>query len=114
MKKLFNLFIAFFLFSSTVQAQQFFWASKVLSFSSEFNFDKYPTQYRAAEVLGYPSCEVNSGTNPAAWSTAFENAGKEEYIEVTFGKPMHIQQVLVHENLNAGGDHQHQPERGGQ
>lgn len=86
----------------TIRAQEVQWASMVLSFSSEFNYNVHPSQYRAAQALGRPSCEINTGTSPAAWSTANENSGKSEYIEVGFEKAMKIQQVLVHENFNAG------------
>jgi outer membrane protein OmpA-like peptidoglycan-associated protein len=95
-------FLFYFSLFSIAQKPEVQWASSVLSFSSEFYYANYPTQYKANQVLGSPSCEINSGSSPAAWSTAFENQGKAEYIEVSFDNPMKIQQVLIHENFNAG------------
>ena len=50
------IFILLFL-SGVSYAQDIQWAAKVLRVSSEFNYEKYPTQYRADQVLGTPSVE---------------------------------------------------------
>lgn len=93
------LILAKFTFGQEIQ-----WAANVVRVSSEFDYAKYPTQYRAEQVLGEPSLEIKGGQSAAAWSPAKENnpIAYGEFVEVSFAKPMSIQQVLIHENFNAG------------
>lgn len=83
-------------------AQDFQWASKVIAFSSEFDYKKYPGQYRANQVLGEPSTFSLNKANPCAWAPSKKNNEESDFIEVGFAIPQKVQQVVVHESFNPG------------
>ncbi|MEQ9437536.1 MAG: OmpA family protein [Cyclobacteriaceae bacterium] len=91
-----------FLSAANIWAQEVQWASEVVQFSSEFNYDKYPTQYRADQVLGAPSVLPSFGSTPCAFTPATQNKAKGEMLEVGFATPQPVQQVFINENFNAG------------
>jgi outer membrane protein OmpA-like peptidoglycan-associated protein len=100
MKLLFQTFIfAVFLLSETFAQVQ--WAEKVVAVSSEKKGKG--KQYKAEQVLGKPNVLPSFGSSPCAWSPEVaDNDKKEEFIHVSFAKPVAIRQVLVAENFNAG------------
>nr|WKN34752.1 OmpA family protein [Tunicatimonas sp. TK19036] len=90
------------LLSTVIYAQDIQWASKVVRFSSEFNYDKFPQQYRADQALGTPSVLSGFGSTPCAFTPSTQNKAEGEYIEVGFANPQPVQQVFINENFNAG------------
>lgn len=78
------------------------WASSIHSFSSEFEYEKYPQQYRAKQVLGKPNVSVGSGESALSWTPLKANGEEVEYIDVRFTNPIKIQQLIINENYNSG------------
>jgi OOP family OmpA-OmpF porin len=76
--------------------QQVQWASKVLTFSSQFT----PIQYSAEQALGKPNVMPAGGQNPNAWEP--ENAKHSEFLKLGFATPMQIQQIAIAESFNPG------------
>ena len=97
-----KILVTLLLFTSVAFGQDIQWASSVEEVSSEFNYDKYPEQYRAKEVLGVPSTVTVNQAIPTAWAPARENSSSLDFIEVRFENPQFVQQILVHETFNAG------------
>ena len=89
-------------YSLNTWAQDIQWASEVVQFSSEFKYDKYPTQYRADQALGAPSVLPSFGSSPCAFSPSNQRRAKGEVLEVGFATPQPVQQVFINENFNAG------------
>ena len=83
---------------SSVQAGDIFWASKVISYSSQFDLNSYS----AKQVLGPPSRLPNFGDCGCAWSPALSENYFEEYIRVGFEKKIKVSQIIVNESFNAG------------
>ncbi len=77
------------------------WASKVISFSSQYS----KMEKSAQMVLGRPNVLPRGGDANTAWAVK-EKSGQEcpdpAYIKVGFEKPMMIQQVAIGESFNAG------------
>jgi outer membrane protein OmpA-like peptidoglycan-associated protein len=84
------------LMSCSLWAQKVQWASEVLAFSSQFGV----RQYAAHQVLGKPNVLPNLGASPNAWSP--KKKSNEEYIQVGFPEPMHIQQIAIAETYHPG------------
>ncbi|MCC5931704.1 MAG: OmpA family protein [Cyclobacteriaceae bacterium] len=91
-----NIFIIiFFLSISTLSlGQKVFWAEKVVGFSSQLS--EY--EYSAAQVLGKPNAMPQGGDNPTAWLPSRPN--RQEYIHVTFARPIHVEQIVLAESYN--------------
>ncbi len=85
------LFSALLSFSQEVQ-----WASKVLDYSSQYG----PKQFSAQQIIGKPGCMPTGGENPVCWKTA--NLSANEWIRVSFEKPMKIRQILIAEAFYPG------------
>ncbi len=101
MKKIFISFIVLlhhFAFSQEMQ-----WASTVLGYSSERTdpMTQGP-EYRSKQILGRPNKLPNTGECKCAWSPAGADTFAEEWIKVGFEHPIHIKQVAIAENFNAG------------
>lgn len=88
--------------AGTLHGQQVQWASRVISFSNEFNSPGYAGQYTSKEVLGKPSRYPVAGATPCAWAPAKEKSVEGEWIKVGFEKPMAIAQVAIAEVFNPG------------
>ena len=101
MKKASLLFAIFIAFSAS--AQTVHWANKVLGFSSERTepINQGP-QYRAIQVLGVPNKLPQTGESVCAWSPSGADTYAEEFIKVSFEKPIKIRQICIAENFNAG------------
>ena len=97
---LMGLFLA--LFSSISIAQEVQWASEVVGFSSEYNYDKIPMQYTAAQILGKPSVTPDYGESPCAWTPRSKSNPEGEWIKVGFENPMEVSQVVVAELISPG------------
>jgi len=78
------------------QAQQVFWASKVIDFSSQYNTKEFSAQ----QVLGPPNALPQYGKNLVAWAPA--NGTGTASITVSFEKAIQVQQIAIGENLRAG------------
>ena len=79
------------------------WAKQVIGFSSEYNNANLPLQFNAIQILGKPTRFPAFGSAACAWSPATEdNATSLEWIHVGYETPMHVQQVVLAENFNAG------------
>lgn len=90
-------------------AQPVQWASKVISFSSQFGTLKYS----AAQALGAPNCLPQGGDLPGAWAmggvklegdsgNTMHESPDPQYIKLGYARPMKIRQVSIAEN-NAPG-----------
>ncbi len=102
MRLLFTVLITLLFYSFNFsQDNSIQWANKVLEVSSEFTYEKHPTQYVSKNVLGYPNTDPLGQANPAAWCPKTKSSDKE-FILVSFQKPMAIQQVLINESFGAG------------
>lgn len=96
------LLICFSLMISMAAMGQVQWASKIIEVSSEFKYDKYPGQYKAAQALGKPSVMPGVvGATGAAWVSADQDKSMQ-FIHVGFENPMAIRQIIINENFNAG------------
>lgn len=90
------------LMASSVNAQKMQWASELLSFSSEFKYDKIPGQYLAKEVLGPPSCTPEFGLTPCAWTPAKQANEASEFVHVAFAEPIQVAQIVINQPSNPG------------
>ena len=90
-------YLFFFLSTSTIQAQQVQWASKIIKMPSDLG----GKQYGIKRILGKPDVFPQAGSSPNAWAP--KNALKAgEVLVVGFDKPQTVKQVAVFENLNSG------------
>lgn len=87
---------------STADAQQVYWANKVIGFSTEYLFAGQTTEYRAQQVLGKPSKLPQYGLSPCAWQPSVPDNLGEEWIKVSFDTLMPIRQVVIAENYGQG------------
>lgn len=88
------LFISFICIFTVANAQQVQWASKVISFSSEYSRN----QYGARMVLGKPDKLPAWGESPMAWAPSSMDNISGEFIEVGFATPQPIQQIAIGES----------------
>lgn len=93
--------IAYFLLSCTsllvATAQEtVVWGSEVVDVSSEYS----PLEYSAIQALHKPNVLPTGGDNPNAWRPKSDN--KEEFIMVSFEKPIKAKQVAIAESENPG------------
>jgi outer membrane protein OmpA-like peptidoglycan-associated protein len=95
MKKTSLLFFAL-LYILSVDAQNVFWASKVIKFSSQFG-DK---EFSAQQVLGPPNALPNYGKSLVAWTPGVNS--QKASITVEFDKATPVQQIAIGENLLTG------------
>ena len=98
MKRFTLLPVLIVLIISSVHAGDIFWASKVISYSSQFDLNSYS----AKQVLGPPSRLPNFGDCGCAWSPALSENYFEEYIRVGFVKKIKVSQIIINESFNAG------------
>ncbi len=74
------------------------WASKVISFSSE-----YSTKIKSAkQVLGRPNALPAGGQSPCAWTYASISKTGKEFIRVGFDKAIKVKQIGIAENYKPG------------
>lgn len=78
------------------KAQEVQWASKVINYSSQKEYETYS----AREVLGEPNSMPSKGYSATAWEAATDD--RREFLHVGFDKPMKIQQVIIAENYGPG------------
>ena len=88
------------LFQVTAQSVQ--WASKVMSFSSEYTDPLLGKEYRALHILGRPSKYPKFAATPSAWQSLTPDNPSGEYIIVSFDTAKVIKQVAIFENFGAG------------
>ncbi|MEN9386945.1 MAG: hypothetical protein RLZZ185_1686, partial [Bacteroidota bacterium] len=88
------------LFQSTAQSVQ--WASKVMSFSSEYADPLLGKEYRALHILGRPSKYPKFEASPSAWQSLTPDNPSGEFIIVSFDTAKVIKQVAIFENYGAG------------
>lgn len=84
------------------QGQQVQWASEVIKFSSQFEYEKYPGQYLAKEALGAPSHTYPTRATPCAWVAAEEDSDTGEYLLLGFETPQQVRQIIIGEPIGAG------------
>lgn len=88
------------LFQTTAQSVQ--WASKVMSFSSEYADPLLGKEYRALHILGRPSKYPKFEASPSAWQSLTPDNPSGEFIIVSFDTAKVIKQVAIFENYGAG------------
>ena len=86
-------------FSFSITAQQVFWASKVLEFSSENIVPFQPSANRANQILGKPNVLPQFVASGLAWQPAFKTLDSEEFIKVSFDTTIAIQQISIAKNF---------------
>lgn len=97
MKKHFNLFCLALCSAFYSLAQEtVVWGSQVVDVSSEYS----PLEYSAIQALHKPNVLPGGGDNPNAWRPKSDN--KEEFIMVSFEKPIKAKQVAIAESENPG------------
>ncbi len=74
------------------------WASKVVSFSSEYS----PKIKSARQVLGKPNALPVGGQSPCAWTYGKKSKTGEEFIRVGFDKAIKVRQIGIAENYKPG------------
>ena len=89
-------------YSSSLNAQKIKWASKVISFSSEYSDPLLGKDFRSIHVLGRPNRYPEFAYSPAAWHSLTPDSPDLEYIIVEFDTLMPIKQVAIFENFGAG------------
>lgn len=72
------------------------WGSQVVDVSSEYG----PLEYSAIQTLHKPNVLPSGGANPNAWRP--KSNDKEEFIVVSFDKPIRAKQVAIAESENPG------------
>jgi outer membrane protein OmpA-like peptidoglycan-associated protein len=92
--------ISLIVFSLTIQAQEktqkILYASKVVSYSSEFSFELYSH----IQILGEPNALPTGGDSPFAWSPKRQTG--QQQITVSFPEDIEIEQVAIGECYNPG------------
>ena len=96
---IFSLLLAPCLLQAQEKAQKVLYASKVVSFSSEFSYELYSAQ----QILGEPNALPTGGDSPFAWSPKRQTG--EHYITVSFPEDIEIEQVAIGECYNPGAVH---------
>ncbi len=97
MKKNFLLYIAVFGLVGFLQAQEtVIWGSKVVDVSSEYS----ALEYSAIQALHKPNVLPAGGGNPNAWRPKKDD--KEDFVMVSFDRPIKAKQVAVAESENPG------------
>ncbi|MCX7862279.1 MAG: hypothetical protein N2449_04730, partial [Bacteroidales bacterium] len=74
------------------------WASKVVSFSSEFSSKIKSSK----QVLGKPNALPVGGQSPCAWTYAKKSKTGEEFIRVAFDRTIKVKQIGIAENYKPG------------
>jgi hypothetical protein len=70
------------------------WASKVVSFSSEYS----PKIKGSIQVLGKPNVLPTGGMSPCAWTYSKKAKNGDEYLRVSFDNRIKAKQIAVAEN----------------
>jgi outer membrane protein OmpA-like peptidoglycan-associated protein len=97
------LFIGVILFVQfNASSQSVLWASKVVSFSSEYSDQLLGREFRAIHALGRPSKYPKFGNSPSAWQSLTPDSPNGEYIIVSFDSLIHVKQIAIFENFGAG------------
>lgn len=99
-KSLGTFLLTLLLFPTTAQSVQ--WASKVMSFSSEYSDPLLGKEYRSVHILGRPSKFPKFEATPSAWQSLTPDNPSGEYIIVSFDTAHVIKQVCIFENYGAG------------
>ena len=89
-------------FSSNLCAQNIQWASKIISFSSEYTDPLLSKEYKAIHILGRPSKYPKFQNSPSAWQSLTPDNPAGEYIIVGFDTTQFVKQVAIFENFGAG------------
>ncbi len=90
-----TIFLFLYSFSFCINAQQVFWASKVLAFSSENTIPFQPSANKAIQVLGKPNVLPQFVSSGLAWQPAKKPQVGQEYIKVGFDTLMAVQQICI-------------------
>lgn len=100
-----KLLVIFVLLSFSIDtfAQQVFWASKVLDFSSENIVPFQPAANKAIQILGKPNVLPQFIASSLAWQPSKKTHSKEEFIKVSFDTIMAVQQVSIAKNFGNEG-----------
>ena len=78
------------------------WASHVVGVSSEKKGEPMGEQYKASQALGQPSKTPEMGESPCAWAPLYADGTADEWIQVSFDRPLRAHQIVVAENVNPG------------
>ena len=100
LKSLGTFLLTCLLFQTAAQSVQ--WASKVMSFSSEYADPLLGKEYRALHILGRPSKYPKFEATPSAWQSLTPDNPTGEFIIVSFDTAKVIKQVAIFENYGAG------------
>lgn len=98
MKRILTTAVAVLIFCMQHGFAEIMWASKVISYSSQYDY----TSYSAKQVLGPPSRLPTFGDCGCAWQSSMPENYFEEYIRVGFDKRIRVSQIIVSENFNSG------------
>lgn len=97
MKRLLLLTVIFLSFLAIANAQEtIVWGTDVVDVSSEYS----PLEYSALQALHKPNVLPSGGDNPNAWRP--KNDERDDYIMVSFSKPIKAKQVAIAESENPG------------
>jgi len=89
-------------YSSNLCAQNIQWASKIISFSSEYTDPLLSKEFKAIHILGRPSKYPKFQNSPSAWQSLTPDNPTGEYIIVGFDTTQFVKQVAIFENFGAG------------
>ncbi len=95
----FSLLLLPFCIQAQDKAQKVLYASKVVSFSSEFSYELYSAQ----QILGEPNALPTGGDSPFSWSPKRQTG--DHQITVSFPEEIEIEQVAIGECYNPGAVH---------
>ncbi len=101
-RRLLSIFLLLFSFSFNIIAQEVFWASKVLEFSSENIVPFQPSANRTSQILGKPDVLPQFVASGLAWQPAFKKVGNQEFIKVSFDTLIAIKQISIAKNFGEG------------
>ncbi len=89
------LFFSFSLYSQEVKVE---WSKQLKGFSTE----RSATLNSAEQATGLPNAVLGHVESTCEWHPEKENAGKEEFVQVRFEKPMFAYQVVICQGSNPG------------
>jgi len=96
MRKVIALFLGLLAFGVSLAQETVIWGTEVVDISSEFS----PYEYSGIQALHKPNVLPGGGDNPNAWRPKDDNS--EQFIMVSFQKPIRAKQVAIAESENPG------------
>ncbi len=83
--------------AANTYSQSIYWANELVGYSSQ----QSNKEYSANQALGEPSIMPYQGLSACSWMPKFPT-NKIEWIRVRFPEKIHVNEIIINENLNPG------------